>query len=348
MRRHINLELFVFLILLYVSAGCVDSREVIISGYTMGTFYNVKIVGGKIRNTNKLKTAVENRLKEINMSMSTYIAESEISKFNADISDAEKFWVSDDFINVMMVSKKLYKLTDGAWDGTIKSLSDLWGFGSTEKKVKIPEKKAIDRILAKTGFDKIIVKENNYLKKQKADVKLDLSSVAKGYAVDQIAELIIEKGFENFLVEIGGEVYASGFRGDGKEWKIGINMPEKNASFNKVYQSIKLHNTAVATSGDYRIFFEVDGKRYSHVLDPKTGCPVSNQVVSVSILSNRCAFADGLATAVMVLGHKKGLQLINRLENVEGLIIARQKDGAFTDYYSKGFKAKYKPVFLDD
>ncbi len=133
-------------------------------------------------------------------------------------------------------------------------------------------------------------------------------------------------------------MFASGYRTDGKQWRIGINRPKTGAAFDDVYKVVELQNRGFATSGDYRIFFVVDGIRYAHIIDPRTGYPISNKVVSVTIIAGTCAFADGLATAIMVLGAEKGIDLINRLDEVEGLIIVERKDGSLADFYSKGFK----------
>lgn len=141
-------------------------------------------------------------------------------------------------------------------------------------------------------------------------------------------------------MEIGGEVFAAGFRKDGKEWRIGINKPQKNAPIDQVYKVLNLQDKGFATSGDYRNYFEVNQKRFSHVIDPRNGYPVDNGVVSVSIIANTCTFADGLATAVMVLGHKKGIDLVNRLDNAECFIVVNREDGALIDHYSKGFQIR--------
>ena len=137
---------------------------------------------------------------------------------------------------------------------------------------------------------------------------------------------------------IGGEIYAAGYRRDNTRWRIGINRPRPDAAFNAVYKVVALHNRGFATSGDYRNFFEVKGVRYSHVIDPRTGFPVSNGVVSVSITSSDCTTADGLATAVLVMGVEKGLELINRLNGVEGFIVVERPNGQLTDHHSKGFE----------
>jgi thiamine biosynthesis lipoprotein len=163
----------------------------------------------------------------------------------------------------------------------------------------------------------------------------DLNAIAKGFAVDEVSRLISAAGFENYLVEIGGEVYAAGVRPDGKNWRVGINRPQKDATINEVYKAVSIYNQAFATSGDYRNFFEIDGVRYSHVIDPRTGYPVSNGVVSVSIIADNCTLADGLATAIMVMGAEKGIALVNRLDNVECFIIVEKSDGRLVDFYSK-------------
>jgi thiamine biosynthesis lipoprotein len=191
--------------------------------------------------------------------------------------------------------------------------------------------------LSEVGFNNIEISTDHYLVKKKASIFLDLASIAKGYGVDQVAALIRDNGINNFLVEIGGEVFASGFRKDGKKWRIGINRPQENAPYNQVYKVVDIHDKGFATSGDYRNFFEVHRKRFSHIIDPRNGYPVDNGVVSVSILADTCTFADGLATAVMVLGDKKGIDLVNQLESTECFIVTQTKNGALVDHYSKGF-----------
>ena len=316
--------------------GCGMQKEVLLTGKTMGTTYHIKIVAGYFQNISGLKGSIEKKLKEINNSMSTYIKDSEISQFNALSRAGEKFYISDDFFYVMTVAKKIFSLTDGAWDGTIKPLVDLWGFGVSNNNNKIPSEKEIQNALLHTGFNHINISPHRYLVKTKKSISLDLASIAKGFAVDQMAAIIKKEGIQNFLVEIGGEGYASGVRKDRKPWNIGINMPRKDAPIDQVYKVLTLQNKAFATSGDYRNFFEQNGKRFSHILDPRNGFPILNGMVSVSVVANTCTFADGLATAIMVMGHKKGLELINRLGNTECLIIVKKNNDTLVDYFSKG------------
>ena len=331
---------FLFLVLLWLlcPSACDSKKEHVFYGNTMGTTYHVKVVAQGAHDPTFLKKRIDQRLEEINRSMSTYIKDSEISLFNQNSRIHEKQAVSDDFLYVMKESEKLYHLTGGAWDGTVKPLVDLWGFSRQGIPESIPEQSSIKEALSKIGFDKIrIDAKGRSLQKIVPGVTVDLSSIAKGFGVDQIAKLIRENGYSDFIVEIGGEVVASGKTREGTPWKIGINTPDKDAPIDQVYKTMNLENQAVATSGDYRNFNEINGVRYSHILDPRTGYPINNRVVSVTILSGNCTFADGLATAVMVLGPDAGLDLINRLDNTEGLIITRDENGRLTDHPSKGF-----------
>jgi thiamine biosynthesis lipoprotein len=162
--------------------------------------------------------------------------------------------------------------------------------------------------------------------------------VAKGYGVDAVVTLIQREGFTDFLVEVGGEVFASGVRLDGGQWRIGINRPEAGAPAEQVYKVVRLQDRAFATSGDYRIFFEKNGHRFSHVIDPRTGYPVANGVVSVSVTAPTCAQADGLATALMVMGVEEGLELVNSLMDVDCLMVVRDAGGKLVDHFSANFQ----------
>ncbi len=316
---------------------CEAKREHLIQGRTMGTTYHVKIVAEGHQGIGRLKSKIDARLVEINNSMSTYKKDSEISQFDQMVQTGQAFEMSDDFSRVMKTAKIIFELSEGAWDGTVNPLVDLWGFGRAGRQTDLPRKQQIAALLPEIGFEKIQIPASGVLVKKSKRITLDLSSIAKGYGVDEVAHLISKAGFENYLVEIGGEIFASGKRKDGKLWRLGINRPRKDAAFNEVYKIVDLDNQAFATSGDYRNFFEVDGIRYSHIIDPRTGYPVSNSVVSVSIIAENCTLADGLATAVMVMGAEKGLDLINGLPGVEGLIIVEKPDGSLGDHYSKNF-----------
>lgn len=317
----------------------VFSEEIVFSGKTMGTTYHITIAGNLPGNPEYLKSQIDKKLEMINQSMSPYVKESEISRFNQLRDIDTPFSISSGFLKVMSQSFFIYNETKGAWDGTVAPLVNLWGFGTGSIKGKVPSEDDINAIRNDIGFNLITISEEGYLKKKSPKVTLDLSSIAKGYGVDEIAMLLKQNGIDHFLVEIGGEIYASGKKENNEMWKVGINMPKREATPDMVYKTVLLSDKALATSGDYRNFFERDGKIYSHIIDPQTGYPIDNGIVSVSILSDSCMVADGLATGVMVMGRKKGLALIKRLKNIECLIVTLDKaSDSLLNYYSPGFK----------
>ncbi len=305
-----------------------------ISGKTMGTFYTIKFVSRKKDSISLWKNRVDIRLKEVNKKLSMYDPESELSVFNRQ-QIKMPVHVSQDFYSILLIAKKLYILSDGSWDGTVKPLVDLWGFGTIKSTRKIPESKKITLAMTKTGFDNIDIKADKIISKQ-ADINLDLGSIAKGYGVDAIAAIFLSSGIKDILVEIGGELYASGKNKKGDDWAVGISRPDKNYAKQGLYKIIRLKNMAIATSGNYRNFFELNNKSYSHIIDPKTGYPVNNQIVSVSVIARDCTFADGLATALMVMDIKKAVLLVNSLEDTECLIV-QENDNQLIDHISKNF-----------
>jgi thiamine biosynthesis lipoprotein len=330
-------QFIIVLFILLITTGVAAQKAHLIEGRTMGTTYHITVISGAGNGLDDLKEKIDRRLDAINQVFSTYIKDSEISRFNALKKAGEKFAVSADFIQVMRAAERIYRLSEGAWDGTVNPLVDLWGFGPTRRQPQKPPAAEIKALKQKIGFDRIRIAEPNFLVKILATVTLDLNSIAKGFAVDRVSELLAAGGFTNYLVEIGGEIYAAGVRADGKNWRVGINRPQKDSALNEVYKAVSIANRAFATSGDYRNFFEIDGVRYSHVIDPRSGYPVSNGVVSVSIIADNCTLADGLATAIMVMGPEKGIQLVNRLDNVESFIVVEKSDGRLFDFYSAGF-----------
>lgn len=342
MKKYTKIIIFI-LMLIALTGVCEAKREHLIQGRTMGTTYHVKVVAAASEDLSGLKEKIERRLLELNQVFSTYIKSSEIGRFNAMQQTGQKFEVSDDFMQVMRAARDIHRLSEGAWDGTINPLVDLWSFGPTRREPRMPSADAIKALVPKIGFEHIQIKEPNFLVKNLAEVTLDLNAIAKGYAVDQVSEMVAAAGYKNYLVEIGGEVYAAGLRPDGQRWRVGINRPQKDAAFNAVYRVVSVFNQAFATSGDYRNFFVLNGVRYSHVIDPRSGYPVSNGVVSVSIIADNCTLADGLATAIMVMGAEKGIRLVDRLPNVEAFIVVEDSDGSLADFSSQGFISDAQP-----
>ena len=312
-----------------------DSLEKhLIMGTTMGTTYSVTVVTEKV-DIDVLKKQIDTRLAMVNGSMSMFSPTSELSRFNKTKAHVP-FKISKDFAYVMGQSNRLYNLTNGAWDGTLKPLVDLWGFGTKEKITKVPSPEAINDLLKTIGFNKIEIL-GNALQKKTPFVTLDLGSIAKGFGVDAVALLLQESGFKNFLVEIGGEVFTRGTKPGNLPWTVGISRPEKESAPDTLYRSMELKDRALATSGDYRNFVIINNKAYSHIIDPTTGYPVETGVVSASVTAENCTFADGLATALMVMPPEKGIALVNNLKKVECLIVVKKKDGTFMDLTSKGF-----------
>jgi thiamine biosynthesis lipoprotein len=303
----------------------------------MGTTWHVTVVGR--RPATGLQDRIERRLEEVNRSLSTYREDSEINRFSRFPRAGEEFPASRDFAAVMQTAARVYRLSGGAWDGTVRPLVDLWGFGPLRPVAEPPDARRIEALRGTVGFDRVETRPGALVKRV-ASVTLDLSSIAKGYGVDQVAAVVRGEGFADFVVEIGGEVAAAGSRRGGGPWRVGIHRPRADAAPDELYRVVALRDAALATSGDYRQFFVRDGVRYTHVLDPRTGRPVANGVVSASVLAPDCTLADGLATAVMVMGADGGLAMIEGLPGVEALVVVQTKDGRLEDHASSGFRSE--------
>ncbi len=270
-----------------------------IKGKTMGTYYQVKIYD-PIFSKDKYKKEIDEILVEVNRQMSTYIEDSEISLFNK-YRERDPYKISKEFFEVLKVSKIIFAESKGEFDPTVYPLVNLWGFGPEKNKKNIPTKEELNNTLKFIGFDKITLHDDVKISKKNPLVTLDLSAIAKGFGIDLLVRYLKIK-HHHFLVEIGGEVYASGFRDpyEKENWKIGIEKPSSNSRI--VNEVIILKDQCIATSGDYRNFFKNKNKVYSHAIDLKTGKPKENNIVSVSVLADNCTRADGLATAILVSG----------------------------------------------
>ncbi|MCG8632676.1 MAG: FAD:protein FMN transferase [Desulfobacterales bacterium] len=312
------------------------AREYTLTGKTMGTYYRIKFNSPVKVSTSLWREKTEMRLKEVNARLSMYRKDSEISRFNKTPKD-QPFRLSKDFNRVLLQCRDMHTLSRGAWDGTVKPLVDLWGFGTRGRSDEIPSSREIESARARTGFDKLILKDVT-LTKTAPGITLDLGSIAKGYGVDEIARLFSGAGIRDYLVEIGGELAGSGKNKRGKPWAVGISNPEKSTINPGLFKVISLDNMAIATSGNYRNFFETGGKTYSHIIDPRTGYPVENKVVSASVITGTCTRADGLATALMVMDTDRGLEMINSLPGTECMIIQKQGE-TLVPIRSKGFSS---------
>jgi thiamine biosynthesis lipoprotein len=320
--------------------GCAPRVEVGLEGRTMGTTYHLTLVTRPRMAVEEIQTAVDRRLDEVNRQLSTWLEDSEITRFNRLRGVGEEFPISDDFLRVMEVAAEVHALSEGAWDGTVHPLVVLWGFGPVGPALSAPSSERISEALTLVGFGKIEIRPEGALVKRQRGVTVDLSSIAKGYGVDTVASFLRGEGFTDFLVEIGGEVLAAGHRRDGGPWRVGINRPAPGARPDEVYKVVPLGDQALATSGDYRSYVLEDGRRRSHVIDPRTGEPVTNGVVSASVLAPTCTMADGLATAVMVMGPEAGVRLVERLTGVEALILVERRGGFLEEHASSGFRTE--------
>ena len=309
----------VFVLVILVLSGCSNKPEVLnISGTKMGTSYHITIVADQLP-PEDLEQQIERLLSKVDNSMSTYKKDSEISQFNR-LPIGQAMTISQEFAEVVEISQKIWQISNGAFDPTIGPLVDLWGFGPGERHDSIPSSQTIAMTKAKIGFDSVVLKEQT-LSKTKS-VALDLSAVAKGYAVDRVADLLEMLALPDYLVEIGGEIRVSGFNSDGIAWRIAMELPQLFAEVDRV---INITDIAVATSGDYRNYFEKDGVRYSHTIDPKTGMPIDHNLASVTVLSPSCAEADAWATAFSVMGAEQGLALANKL-NLAAYMLVRENE----------------------
>ncbi len=284
--------------------SCNSSEKLVhLKGRTMGTHYNVKFYSASLDET--MQTEVDTLLKDINQQMSTYIKSSEISYFN-EFNRLGWLKISPEFFKVTEYALRLSEKTEGKYDPTIGPLVNLWGFGPRGER-KVPEPDQIKKALMIVGYDKLLMnKETKEIKKKVPGVYLDLSSLAKGYGVDAVAELLGSKGVKSYMVEIGGEVRTLGTKSKGEAWAIAIEAPNPKVNGGPYQKILKLNNTSMATSGNYRNFFESEHKRYSHTIDPKTGNPVIHTLASVSVVDESCMKADALATALMAMGPEDG------------------------------------------
>lgn len=319
---------------LLLLAGCDQPAEQIhLSGPTMGTTYNVKYVQEEgILNSQALQTQVDALLEQVNDQMSTYRKDSELSRFN-QYQGSAPFKVSVQTATVIQEALRLSRLTEGAMDVTVGPLVNLWGFGPEGRPDKIPSAAELAKRKADTGIVHLKL-DGLELSKDLPHLYVDLSTIAKGWGVDVVADYMESQGINNYMVEVGGEIRLKGINRSGVPWRIAIEKPA--AGERSAQEIIEPGTMAVATSGDYRNYFEENGVRYSHIINPVTGKPVNNRVVSVTVLDKSCMTADGLATGLMVMGEKKGLEVAQQ-NNIPVFMIVKTDEG-FEELASDAFK----------
>lgn len=297
----------------------------VITGTTMGTTYAVTFHDAeRAAEVGALQSDVDALLERIDAQMSTWRADSELSRFNRS-RELDWFPISAGTAYVVGAANVISALSSGAFDVTVGPFVNLWGFGPAGSRAGPPSEQRIETTMASVGYRKVSVRAfPPALRKEHPDIYVDLSAIAKGYAVDEVARLLDERHISAYLVEIGGELRAHGSRSDLSPWKIAIEQPQPGER--SVQSIVTLREMAIATSGDYRNYVEKDGRRYSHTIDPRTGRPIDHNLASVSVIAASAMHADALATAIMVLGPEQGY----RLALEEGLavqLVIRSGDG---------------------
>lgn len=290
----------------------------------MGTTYAVRLYTGRAEfEPDVIQSQIDSLLERVNNQMSTWRPESELSRFNKSL-DTGWFSVSAELAYVVEAAGAISALSGGAFDVTVGPLVNLWGFGPDGGGGEPPTAQQIQVTMKRVGYRKLAVRSSpSALRKQRTDLYVDLSAIAKGFAVDEVARLLEGRGIKSYLVEIGGELRARGSKADGSAWKVAIERPLTGER--TIQDIVALRHLAIATSGDYRNYVEKDGKRYSHTIDPYTGRPIDHGLASVSVISASAMRADALATAIMVMGPEKGYDLAVR-EALAVQLIVRSGD----------------------
>ncbi|MCH8302628.1 MAG: FAD:protein FMN transferase [Proteobacteria bacterium] len=327
--------------LLHALAACGDQglTNYQLSGPTMGTRFSVAVVTESEFDQQQLQARIHETLDDVDRRMSTYRTDSEVSKFNHS-SSTDWIPVSRALCEAVDEAIELSNLTGGAFDITVGPLVDLWGFGPGDSLNEPPSDDAIAEAISRTGRVHLHANcEIPAIRKDLAGLHIDLSAYAKGLAADEIASLLDNQGIANYLVEIGGDLRARGHNASKTKWRIAIESPYQPG--NAVEKIIHIHDLSVATSGDYRNFFEFEGQRYSHTIDPRTGRPVAHDLASVTVLADDAAQADALATALMVLGPEAGMVFAER-QSIAAYLLLR--DGSsITERMSTQFMALTDP-----
>lgn len=331
-RRILIIVLAIGVLILFRQINPVETQVLHhVTGTTMGTIsYSIKYLAPE---DGFYKTEVDSILVAFNQSLSTYIPDSEISKFNAEDSIT---YQSTFMYPVLKMSQEMYINSKGAYDPTVGPLVNAWGFGP--KKKELLDSMIVDSLLSIVGFEQVSFDEKGASKPTNA--YLDFSASAKGYALDVVAHFLSQNKIENFMIEIGGEVRCQGQNQNQTVWKIGIEKPEMNQGLGNAYATVFLNNRSLATSGNYRNYYEENGRIVSHTISPFTGYNVSHNLLSASIFAPNCTLADGYATACMVLGLDESIEMIKKLNGIDALFIYSDENGELRYYATAGIESQ--------
>ncbi len=335
MTRTGRIASFLFVaVTLFAIVGCDRGPEIHrFSGATMGTTYNVTLVTESAGLPDDLGDGVFAAVDGVDRAMSTYRDDSELMRLNR-APPGEAFSLSEAMAEVLAVSDRIYRDSGGAFDPTVAPLVDLWGFGPPGPRDEPPAPGDIEALLPRVGFDKLSLDVAAGTAIRLEDIQLDLSGVAKGYGADKVADYLKSRGYTDFLVEVGGEMVLSGNNAMGEPWRIAIEAPDPLGR--AVQRIVGLSDVAIATSGDYRNYFERDGQRFSHTIDPRSGYPISHRLASVTVLAPTAAEADALATVFMVLGDRHALDYAEQ-RRIPVFLIVKEEDG-FREEVSSAFR----------
>ena len=316
------------LLILSVPMGCTGERSVPVyelTGPTMGTSYRIKLADSVASSDQwEIAQAITQELERIEALMSTWRPDSEISAFNSS-AGTDWFPISDETYAVLSTAQEISKRTAGAFDVTVGPLVNLWGFGPQSIREQPPGHEEIARARERTGYEQLSLRPTPHaVRKKHPQLYVDLSAIAKGYAVDRLALLLESRNISNYLVEIGGELRARGYNARGEIWTVAVEKPL--ASQRSIQRLLFLQDQAVATSGNYRNFFEHAGQRYAHTIDPRSGLPVTHELASVTVVGESAMQADALATGLAVLGPEAGFDLAVK-QKVAALFIVQTIDG---------------------
>ena len=324
----------IFAMLAFVAlAGCSfqDEENVWeISGPVFGTRYHINLVMTDDQpRLRELSKGIEQELEKVDAAMSTWRDDSELSLFNARADQSQWQEISPGFHAVLSRSLEIAELTDGAFDVTVGPVVNLWGFGPEARPETVPSDQELSKVLSAIGYEHLELQSSPHAVKSEVRQYVDLSAIAKGYAVDAVAEFLERQGVAAYLVEIGGEVSVKGRKPNGDLWRLAIEEPvSEQRQINRV---IALDDRAMATSGDYRNYYESEGQRFSHTIDPKDGRPIEHNLASVTVIAEDCMTADALATAFNVMGPEKAKELATR-ENIAAYFIVRGTTGFQSDH----------------
>ena len=302
-------------------------------GRTMGTTWSVKVLGATAAPA-ALERAIQATLDAVDARMSTYKDDSELSRLNRH-AGRDPFRVSGALFEVLQVARDVAARSEGAFDITVGPLVDAWGFGPRGRPTRVPADETLLALRARVGRHRIdlVAGDEPTVRKTAPAVSCDLAGVAKGYAVDRVADVL--RGVRGYLIDVGGEIRAAGVGPDDVAWKVAVEMPDGNGAV--AARVVPLRDMAMATSGDYRNYYEEQGRRFSHLIDPRTGRPITHALASVSVLHARCDVADAWATALMVLGPEEGLDLAER-EGLAAFFLVRA-EARFVGRGTKAFEA---------